>query len=39
MTLNLGSDLSIDNIVRLGLADAKIGSQDAVMKLLELTEK
>ena len=38
-TLNLGSDLSIDNIVRLGLADTKIGSQNAVMKVLELTEK
>ena len=36
---NLGSDLSINNIVQLGPADAKIGSQDAVMKVLELTEK
>ena len=38
-TLNLGSDLSIDNIVRLGSADTKISCQDAVMKVLELTEK
>ena len=36
---NLGSDLSIDNIVRLGSADTKIGSQNAVKKVLELTEK
>ena len=37
--LNLGSDLSIDNIVWLGLADTKSGSQNAVKKVLELTEK
>ena len=37
--LNLGSDLSVDNIVRLGSADTKIVSQDAVRKVLELTEK
>ena len=37
--LNLSSDLSIDNIVQLGLTDTKIGSQDAVTKVLELTEK
>ena len=37
--LNLGSDLSINNIVRLGSADTKVGSQDAVKKVLELTEK
>ena len=36
---NLGSDLWIDNIVRLGAADTKIGSQDAVMKVLEFIEK
>ena len=36
---SLDSDLSINNIVRLGLADTKISSQDAVMKMLELTEK
>ena len=36
---NLGSDLSIDNIARLGSADTKIGSKDAVIKVLELTEK
>ena len=36
---NLGSDLSIDNIVWLGLADTKSGSQNAVKKVLELTEK
>ena len=37
--LNLGKDLSIDNIVRLGSTDKRIGSQDAVIKVLELTEK
>ena len=37
--LNLGSDLSIDNIVWLGLADTKIAGQNAVKKVLELTEK
>ena len=37
--LNLGSDLSIDNIVWLDLAEAKITSQDAVKKMLELMEK
>ena len=37
--LNLGSDLSINNIVQLDLADTKIVSQDAVNKVLELTEK
>ena len=36
---NLGSDQSIDNIVRLGLGDTKIDSLDAVMKMLELKEK
>ena len=36
---NLGWDLSIDNIVRIGLADTKIDSQDAVKTVLELTEK
>ena len=36
---NLGSDLSIDNIVQLDSADTKIVSQDAVNKILELTEK
>ena len=39
MILNLGSDLSVDDIVQLGSADTKIGSQDAVKKLLELREK
>ena len=33
------SDLLINNIVQLGLADTKIVSQDAVNKVLELTEK
>ena len=37
--LNLGSDLSINNIVRLGLADTKIDTQDAVKKVLEPMEK
>ena len=37
--LNLGSDLSISNIVWLGLGDTKIDSQDAVKKVLEHTEK
>ena len=37
--LNLGLDLSIDNIVRLDSADTKIISQDAVNKVLKLTEK
>ena len=32
------ADLSIDNIVWLDLADTKISSQDAVIKVLELTE-
>ena len=32
-------DLSTDNTVWLPLADIKIGSQDAVKKVLELTEK
>ena len=36
---NLGSDPSIDNIDRLDLADTKIGSQDAVKKVLELRQK
>ena len=36
---NLGSDLSVDNIVWLDLADTKIANQDAVNKMLELTEK
>ena len=39
LSSNLGSDLSINNIVPLGSADRKINSQDAVMKVLELTEK
>ena len=38
MSLNLGSDLSVDNIVRLGSADTKISSQNAVKEVLELTE-
>ena len=33
------ADLSINNIVWLGLANTKISSQDAVIKVLELTEK
>ena len=37
--LNFGSDLSIDNLVRLGSADTRIGSQDSVKKVLEITEK
>ena len=37
--LNLGSDLSNDDIVQLGSAGTKIGSQNAVMKVLELTGK
>ena len=36
---NLGSDLSMDNIVWLGSADTKSGSQNAVKKMLEHTEK
>ena len=39
MTFQSWSDLSIDNIVPLGSNDTKIGSQDAVKKVLELTEK
>ena len=39
MSLNLGSDLSVNNIVRLGSADTKISSQNAVKEVLELTEK
>ena len=39
MSLNLGSDLSVDNIVRLGSVDTKISSQNAVKEVLELTEK
>ena len=35
----LDQDLSIDNTVWLSSADIKIGSQDAVKKELELTEK
>ena len=31
--------LSIDNIVLLGSADTKIDSEDAMKKVLELTEK
>ena len=37
--LNLGSDLSINNIVQLDSADTKNVSQDAVNKVLELMEK
>ena len=37
--INHSSDISIDNIVRLGSADTKINSQNAVKKVLELTEK
>ena len=37
--LNLGSDLSLDNIVQVGSADTKIDSQDAVKKVLEPSEK
>ena len=33
------SDISIDNIVWLGSPDAKIGSQDAVKKVIELIEE
>ena len=36
---NHGSDLLIDNIVRLGSADTKVNSQDAVKKVVELMEK
>ena len=36
---NLGSDLSIDNIVRLGSTDTKIANQNAVKKVIELTKK
>ena len=36
---NLGSDLSINNTVRLDSADTNIASQDAVGKVLELMEK
>ena len=35
---NLGSNLSVNNIVQLDLADKKIVSQDAFNKVLELTE-
>ena len=37
--MTFGSNLSIDNIVQLGSTDTKIVSQDAVKKVLELTEK
>ena len=37
--LNLGSELSIHNIVRLGSVDRKVDNQVAVNKALELTEK
>ena len=36
---NLGSDILIHNIVELDSTDTKIGSQNAVKKVLELTEK
>ena len=36
---NLGSDLSINNTVRLDSADRNIASQDPVNKVIELTEK
>ena len=36
---NLGLDLSINNIIQLNSADTKTASQDAVNKVLELTEK
>ena len=39
MTSSLGSDLSIDNVVRLGSTDTKIDSQGAAKKALELMEK
>ena len=35
--MNLGSDLSINNIVKLGLADTKIDNQDDVKKVLEMS--
>ena len=37
--LNLTSDLSVDSIVQLGLADTKVVSQDAEKRVLKLTEK
>ena len=37
--LNLGTGLSIDNILRLDSFDAKINSKHAVKKVLELAEK
>ena len=37
--LNLGLDLWIDNMFPLDVADTKIGSQDAVQTVLELTKK
>ena len=37
--LNLGLDLWIDNMFPLDVADTKIGSQDAVKTVLELTKK
>ena len=36
---NLGSDLSIDNILQLDSADTKIITHDAVNKVLEFTER
>ena len=39
LSIDRCSDLSINNTVRLDLADTKIGSQDAVKNVIELTEK
>ena len=36
---NLGSDISIHNIVGLDWTDTKIGGQNALKKVLELTKK
>ena len=39
LSIDKCSDLSINNAVRLDLADTKIGSQNAVKNVIELTEK
>ena len=39
MTLNIGSDLLISNIVQLGSADTKIGIENVVKEVLGLKEK
>ena len=39
MTLNIGSDLLINNIVQLGSADTKIGIENVVKEVLGLKEK